>query len=305
MKMLTMLSDNFFSEKPMLYRKPAYFFLGVLLIFCLIFSAVIFHAQTQKLQVVFLDVGQGDAILISQGNRQILIDGGPSGPKLLEKLGEYVPFWDREIELVLLTHPDADHLSGLVEVLEKYTVFQVIESGAKSTSQVFGAYEKTLEEKRIPKQIARPGMKIKLSADAELEIFGPRAEIVEKVKNNLNETSVVAKLVFGEGSFLFVGDLSASEESRLLAEGLPIGAKVLKVSHHGSKTATGGEFIDRVDPEQAIISVGKSNRYGHPSKEVLEKLRAEGVLILRTDELGDIKYTCAAYQGGCLREMVR
>ena len=132
-------------------RKLVYFLLGIISTIGLIFFGASSGIENQNLRIVFLDVGQGDAILISQGEKQILIDGGISGQKLLEKLGEYVPFWDRKIEVVMVTHPDADHLSGLVDVLKNYTVDQAIESGAKSQSQVFGTFEKLIEEKKVEK----------------------------------------------------------------------------------------------------------------------------------------------------------
>jgi competence protein ComEC len=284
----------------MSYRKPIYFSLGILLIFYLIFFGVTSHAQNQKLQIAFLDVGQGDAILISQGEKQILIDGGPSGTKLLEKLGEYVPFWDRKIDVVIATHPDADHITGLVDVLKNYSVDQVIESGAKSESQVFGAMEKVIEEKRVEKQLARRGMKIKLSDDTSLEIFSPTGVIVEGLKkDDTNFASIVAKLTSGENSFLFTGDFPLELESQLINTDLALKARVLKVSHHGSKSATSALFLDKVNPEQSVISVGKGNRYGHPTPEVLDRLLSGKSEILRTDISGDVVYDCASAKDKC------
>ena len=283
-------------------RKLIYSLFGILLVLGLIFFAVSSHVQNQKLQIAFLDVGQGDAILISQGSRQILIDGGPSGQKLMEKLGAYVPFWDREIEVVIATHPDADHISGLVDVLKNYTVDQSIESGANSESQVFGAYEKLVDDKKIEKQIARRGMKIKISDEAELEVFSPTDAIVDGLKNDTNSASVVAKLTYGENSFLFTGDLPLDVESQLVDANLPISAKVLKVAHHGSKSATSAQFLDYVHPQDAVISVGKNNRYGHPTAEVLNRLKERNIKILRTDEQGDVVYDCENSNQNCVVE---
>ncbi|MFZ2188716.1 MAG: ComEC/Rec2 family competence protein [Candidatus Moraniibacteriota bacterium] len=283
----------------MLYRKPIYFSLGILLTFGLIFFGVTSNAQNQKLQVVFLDVGQGDAILISHGEKQILIDGGPSGQKLMEKIGAYVPFWDRKIDVVIATHPDADHISGLVDVLKNYSVDQIIESGAKSESQVFGALEKSIEEKKIEKQLARRGMKIKLSDEAELEVFSPTDAVMDSLKDDTNSASIVAKLTYGENSFLFTGDLPLELESQLINAELPLNSDVLKVSHHGSKSATSEHFLELVSPEGAVISVGKSNRYNHPTAEVLERLKNDNVKILRTDVSGDVAYDCLNTKNKC------
>jgi len=284
-------------------RKLIYSSLGILLTFGLIFFGVTSNAQSQKLQVVFLDVGQGDAILISEGEKQILIDGGMSGQKLLEKLGEYVPFWDRKIDVVIATHPDADHISGLVDVLKNYSVDEVIESGAESQSQVFGTMEKIISDKKVEKQIARRGMKIKLSDDANLEIFSPTDDIVNNLKkDDTNSASIVAKLTYGENSFLFTGDFPLELESQLVSANLPLSSDVLKVSHHGSKSATSVQFIDHVKPKDAVISVGKDNRYGHPTAEVLERLKNNKIEILRTDILGDVVYSCASAREQCTRE---
>ena len=284
-------------------RKPIYFILGGLMLVSLILFGVIFQTRNQKLFVAFLDVGQGDAILISQGSAQVLIDGGASGQKLMEKLGEQIPFWDREIEVVIATHPDADHIGGLVDVLRNYTVDHAIESGAKSDSQVFGAYEKIIEDKKTSKLLAVRGMKIKISDEIELEVLSPNGENMENLKDT-NSASVVTRLSFGENSFLLTGDLPLDLEAQMLKNNLFSSTKVLKVSHHGSKTATSVEFLNKVNPEQAVISVGKNNRYGHPTSEVLERLGAKNISIFRTDILGDVIYNCGKIKNKCVLEGV-
>lgn len=282
------------------HRKLNYFFLAILLAFGLIFFGVTSRAQTQKLQVAFLDVGQGDAILVSHGEKQILIDGGPSGQKLLEKIGEYVPFWDRKIDVVIATHPDADHITGLVDVIRNYSVDQMIESGAQSESQVFAALEKTAKDKKVEKQLARRGMRIKLSDEVELEVFSPTGGAIDGLKkDDTNSASIVVKLTSGENSFLFVGDLPLEAENQLIGARLSLDSDVLKVSHHGSKSATSEQFLELVSPEEAVISVGKSNRYGHPTEEVLERLKNDNVKILRTDLSGDVVYDCPSAKNKC------
>lgn len=282
-------------------RKLIYFILGGLALVSLILFGIIFQTRNQKLSVAFLDVGQGDAILISQGSKQILIDGGASGQKLMEKLGEQVPFWDREIEVVIATHPDADHIGGLVDVFKNYTVDHAIESGAKSDSQVFGAYEKIIEDKKTSKLLAVRGMKIKISDEIELEVLSPNGENMENLKDT-NSASVVTRLSFGENSFLFTGDLPLDVEAQMLQDNLFSSTKVLKVSHHGSKSATSAEFLNKVNPEQAVISVGKNNRYGHPTSEVLERLSTKNISIFRTDILGDVIYNCGKMKNKCVLE---
>jgi competence protein ComEC len=260
---------------------------------------MVWYGKKQELKVIFLDVGQGDAILIEQGSNQILIDGGPSGQVLLEKLGRYVPFWDREIELVIATHPDQDHIEGLLEAMKNYKVDSLIEGSEQSESQLYKNYEDLIAQKQIQKLAAEAGVKIKLG-QAELEILSPRAPVPMGVVNDTNAYSVVAKLVFGQNSFLFTGDFPDTEEKKLAQEAIDLSADILKVSHHGSKYATGIDFLDKVNPRDAIISVGKKNRFGHPTEEILNRLREKKVNIFRTDELGDIEYDCVNPEADCL-----
>ncbi len=257
----------------------------------LILAGIIFSARSHELKVVFLDVGQGDAILIMQGSNQILIDGGPSGQVLLEKLGKYIPFWDREIEMVIATHPDQDHIEGLVDVFKNYKVDAVMETQAQSESQVYKKLEEIIAEKNIAKIEGKMGAKIKLD-QAELDIISPQESALAEVVKDTNMYSIVAKLVFGKNSFLFTGDLPSTEELKLIQNNVDLSAKVLKVAHHGSKYSSSNEFLEKVHPDWAIISAGKNNRYGHPTPEVLDRLRTHKINTVRTDEKGDIIYKC-------------
>jgi len=281
----------------MRHRKSIYIGIFTLFVIGLILAGVIVHAQSQELKVIFLDVGQGDAILIEQGNNQILIDGGPSGQVLMEELGKYIPFWDREIEMVIATHPDQDHIEGLVDAMKNYKVDSLIETQAQSESQLYKNYEELIQTKNIQKIIGQTGVKIKL-ADAELDILHPQSAPAEVVKDT-NIYSIVAKLVFGQNSFLFTGDLPSEEEAKLIQNKTDLSAKVLKAGHHGSKYSTSNEFLDAVKLDTAIISVGKNNRYGHPALEALERMKNHKVNIFRTDELGDIEYDCLSSAANC------
>jgi len=279
-------------------RKLVYTLILTLVLISFILAGIIFSAQNQKLRVFFLDVGQGDATLIMQGSNQILIDGGPSGQILLEKLGKYIPFWDREIEMVIATHPDQDHIEGLVDVLKNYKVDALMETQAQSESQVYKKLEEIMVGKNIAKIEGRAGAKIKLD-QAELNILSPQDQLPVEVVKDTNMYSIVAKLVFGQNSFLFTGDLPSTEELKLIQDGTDLSAKVLKVGHHGSKYSTSNEFLEKVRPDWAIISVGKNNRYGHPSSDVLDRLRTHKINIVRTDEKGDITYKCQNLNAKC------
>lgn len=269
-----------------------------MLVIGLILAGMIWFERNQKLQVIFLDVGQGDAILIMQGSNQILIDGGPSGQILMEKLGRYVPFWDREIEMVIATHPDQDHIEGLLGAMKSYKVGSLMETTAQSESQLYEKFEGLISEKQIQKIISQPGMKIKFD-QAEIEILGPRGEVPIGETKDTNAYSIVTRLVFGQNSFLFTGDLPDGEENKLIQGKNDLQADVLKVSHHGSKYSTSGEFLEAVEPRDAIISVGKNNRYGHPAPEVVDRLQGRKINIFRTDESGDIKYVCMSPEFEC------
>jgi len=271
--------------------KVLYLTLLFLLILCLILAGIIFNSRKQGLTVNFLDVGQGDAILISEGSKQVLIDGGPNGQILLEKLGKYIPFWDRNIEVIIATHPDQDHIDGLIDVMEAYNIGEVIDNSEESDSQVYKKYKETIEEKNIPRLKGQDGMNIKISEDAKLEILSPGENLENKPKDT-NADSIIAKLTYGENSFLLTGDLPDEKEQELIGKHADLRADVLKVSHHGSKYATTLEFLEKVKPKDSVISVGKNNRYGHPAEETLDRLSSKEVRVLRTDELGDIEYFC-------------
>src|SRR3989339_1712300 len=227
-------------------KKITYSLIIVLFITALILAGIIFYSQSRKLKVVFLDVGQGDSILISRGSNQILIDGGVSGQKVLEKLGEYVPFWDRDIEILLATHPDADHITGLVAVMEKYEVGAVIDNGVASQSQVYAKFKETIENRKINEIEGRSGLRIKIGEDAEMEIVAPDGTQPKDNPKDTNASSIVSKLTYGENKFLFTGDISYDNEKVLVDSSRDIRADYLKVSHHGSKYATSQMFLDRV-----------------------------------------------------------
>jgi competence protein ComEC len=258
-----------------------------------ILSGVIFYSQNnQELRVIFLDVGQGDAILISQGSYQILVDGGRDGKLLLGKLGKFIPFWDRNIEVVLATHPDQDHIAGLIDVLKTYQVEKIIKTNAGSTSQTFKALKEAISAEKSEVIEAKQGTDIKFSDNAELKIIYPFSSVIDESGNQSNENSIVAKIKYGENSFFLTGDLPKTKEEEIISSGSDISAKVLKVAHHGSKYSTGSDFLEKVNPQDAVISVGKDNAYGHPNEETLNLLKDKNINILRTDERGDIIYNC-------------
>lgn len=279
-------------------RKFYYFILSVPLALAVIVLLQINNSKSRALRVIFLDIGQGDAILIMRGSNQVLIDGGPSGNKIMEKLGAYIPFWDRKIELVIATHPDQDHIAGLVDVLKNYQIGAVMENGQDNDTQVYKRLEEVIGENNIQKIIGKAGMTIREGEELKIDILNPDQESLEQEKDT-NANSIVAKLTFGKNSFLFTGDLPTKEEEKLIGQNIDLASVVLKAGHHGSKYSTGDNFLDKVSPREAVISAGKNNSYGHPHPEVLERLEKRKIKIWRTDEMGDVEYECEEADSEC------
>jgi len=263
--------------------------LNLLLALNILAWVVVFDlSKIQPLEVVFFDVGQGDSIFIETPKKQqILIDGGP-GSAILEKLGKEMPFYDNTLDLIILTHPEKDHLNGLLEVLKRYKVENILWTGIIRDTPEWKLWERKILEEKANIKIACPLQKI-IASKTVLEILYPFENLAGQEFEDSNETSIVSSLVFGENSFLFTGDIRKSEEKVLLEQRANLESDILKVSHHGSKTSNSKEFVEKVSPEIAVISLGKENSYGHPHQEVLDILEDYGIKILRTDEMGDIK----------------
>lgn len=264
----------------------------ILLVVACIFNAISYFSARKDLTINFLDVGQGDAILISQGDKQILIDGGPSGSRIMEKLGKYIPFWDRKIEVVIETHPDQDHIQGLLDVMRNYQIGEVVESKGESDTELYKKFKEIIDSKKIESFTAEAGTEIKITDEAVLKIILAETGTAK----DTNSASVVTELNFGDNSFLFTGDLPSEAENKFS----DIKTEVLKVAHHGSKYSTSVEFLNNVSPRDAVISVAKNNKYGHPTEEVLNRLKEKNINILRTDEMGDIRYSCPKPEEKCI-----
>ncbi len=205
-------------------------------------------------------------------------------------MGREMPFYDREIDLIILSHPHADHLSGLIEVLKRYKVKKVLYTKVTHSSAVYKIFEDLVKEKNIETIIAAAGQKIILDDATVIKLLYPPQSLQGQLFDDLNESSIVARLVFGRSSFLFTGDAPKEEEREILASGQTVAADVLKVGHHGSKNATSQEFLAAVGPEFAVISAGRDNRYGHPHAATLQALESAGAKVFRTDTDGDVKF---------------
>jgi competence protein ComEC len=267
-----------------------YFLLALSAANFFIWYAALAEDRGGKLTVAFLDIGQGDAVFIEAPNgAQVLIDGGPPSGKVLSELGHMMPFYDRDIDAVIATHPDQDHIGGLPEVLARYSVGTLFEPGIPSDNGDYVAMEQAGEKADVRKILARAGMKIHLDKNTTLEIFYPDRDLPAKIETN--RASIVARLTYGNKSFLFTGDLPQEEEEYLVTKDGPLlRSNVLKFGHHGSRTSTSEIFLTDVAPEYGIVSAGKDNRYGHPRQEVLNLAEKYHVSVFRTDTQGRIVF---------------
>lgn len=254
----------------------------------LIWLAIFEQAPSNVLEIDFFDVGEGDSIFIETSqHHQVLIDGGPS-LVVLEKLSQVMPFYDQSIDLVILTHPDDDHITGLVEVLKDYKIGRVIVNGLDVNSVAYNKWQELIKEKNIPVTIAQTGQQITLDQGVFLKILWPNQAEPQLFSEKTNNGSVVSQLVYGDKEILLTGDIERVIEGRLInLFGGQLTSDILKIAHHGGKSSNSQIFINQVNPRAAIISVGAKNRYGHPDESTLDELK--NLLFYRTDQSGDIE----------------
>lgn len=276
----------------MFLRKKILIFLSTIVSLCLIIGSIYFYQSksTNNLEVIFFDVGQGDSIFIETPKKfQILIDGGPDNT-VIYKLGKYLPFYDRTIDLIILSHPHNDHLVGLVEVLKRYQVKKVLITSVEDHAPAYLAFWEEVKRQDIKVQIAVRGQLLDLEKDLSIEILSPFKFSESQVLEKLNNSSTVLKLKFNEINFLFTGDAEVDVEEELLSLNINLEADVFKAGHHGSDTSNTKKFLEAVNPNFFVISVRQNNKFGLPSLRVLNRVKRMGVEILRTDLLGDIRF---------------
>ncbi|TXH02466.1 MAG: MBL fold metallo-hydrolase [Candidatus Moraniibacteriota bacterium] len=282
--------------------------IGLLVGLC---ALVILQSPSQNFRLIACDVGQGDGIVIMKGDVQIIVDGGPSGERMLSCLEKHIPFWDRRIELIVLTNTDYDHMNGLSAVVERYKVMQFVTSDGVHKSVALDKMIAKLSEYDISVVGVEQGDIIKVEGESAivLNVLWPPEVNEEYVavftdqinkdkreqilgasakRGDLNERSVVLEILEDGKRYLLMGDAGFQAEEQLIKSGRLSDVDYLKVGHHGSKYATSQEFLKIVRPEIALISVGTNNRYGHPTSEALQRLSLSGARIQRTDLEGDL-----------------
>lgn len=289
-------------------------FLGGMIIGIVLLVATVFSLPDGRLHIIFCDVGQGDSTYIrTPNNMDMLIDGGPND-KVLTCLGKHMPFYDREIDMVVLTHPQQDHMKGLLSVIERYSIKYFVIGIEGNSSQEYRKLVEMIERKKIPIRnlFTRDSFNL---GEVKFEVLWPEREWAESNVSNeqcnnitikqcitsdtgkvlglstdtdLNLFSYYLLLNYKDFSALFTGDGDSKIQPQVMAENDLQQVKLIKVPHHGSKTGMLGEFLDVLKPEEAVVSVGK-NSYGHPAKEALNLLERRGIKVRRTDWEGDVE----------------
>jgi len=261
--------------------------LGSLFIVTIFVWAFVFidAKQDDILEVDFFDVGQGDSIFIETiDGKQILIDGGPSSI-ILEKLGKEMSFYDRYIDLIILTHPEYDHINGLIEVIKRYDIGAIITTGVVRDTNTYKEWIKVIKEKNIPIYIAQVGGEIVFDNNTKLYILYPFENLSGQEVSNTNNSSIVGKLIYNDFKILLTGDIEKGIEKKLVNSSIDLRSDVLKVAHHGSKTSSTKDFLKAVASVVNIIQAGKDNKYGHPHDEVLLRMAR----VFNTGWTGDIE----------------
>jgi competence protein ComEC len=250
---------------------------------------IFYNLPDGNLHIFFLDVGQGDSIFIqTPTNQKILIDGGPD-ERVLSYLGRVLPFYDRTLDLVVLTHPHADHVAGLIEVVRRYQVNMVLANKTEYLTPEMKAFWEAVQKKRIKIRQLTMGEQIKLES-IKLDCFWPPGGRVETSSSNPNLDSIVLLLNYGDFSALFTGDAEEVVQQQLiLLNKMAPKTTILKVPHQGAEDCCDEEFIKLLKPQLAVVSVGCQNRFGHPSLETINKLESLNIKVLRTDQEGTIE----------------
>jgi len=259
----------------------------------LVWSKVAKSPTASNVSVYFLDVGQGDAALIQKGNYQILIDGGPDD-KVLTGLGKVMPLTDRKIEVMILSHPHADHLVGLNQILDRYEIGQIYMTGVLYTSNQYLEFLSKIKEKNITANTSLVGDEFKPFDGSTFTFLWPGDQYREKEIDNLNNSSIVSKFCYLQKCVLLTGDIETDAQSEMFAyysKNIEIfKSDILKIPHHGSINGINESLLNIVAPKEAIIEVGADNKFGHPHKQTIDLLEKSNIRIHRTDRDGTIKF---------------
>lgn len=276
------------SERVRLFVLLGFFVSGVLIWLPSVPVIEWFEPDCNCLQVSFLDVGQGDSVLIeTPDGYQLLVDGGPD-MSVLRELGHELSFFDKSIDMVLATHPDADHISGLTDVLARYDVATVIETTNGKETPVTKALAVAVANEHA--QVINPeaGQVIMLGASTTIRFLAPTGD---ETQWESNMASIIIRVEYGSTSVMLTGDAPIEiEKYVVVAYSGFLKSNILKLGHHGSKTSSSDEFLDAVHPEYAVVSVGLKNKYGHPHQSVMQAVAARNIKVDETGKEGTITF---------------
>ena len=280
-------------------------------LFLFIFALVSPAVAAENLTAHFIDVGQGDSILLQFKNKSLLIDGGP--PEMGPRLEEYLRAQNvSRLDLLILTHPHDDHIGGLIAVLEDLPVNEAIDNGENDSSLIYKRFRALIDKKNISYASAFAGQEIDLDPALKIEVIWPpqggisngaklnrnkaiknpwESILVRALSGDMNQNSLVLRITYDRISLLLMGDADTVVEGILISSGGNLSSQILKVGHHGGTSASGPEFLEKVRPLVSIISVGEENYYGYPTERTLSNLKAAGSSVYRTDTCGDVIIT--------------
>jgi len=262
------------------------FYLLIIFVILFLIWFLFYQSQPHLFKIYFFDVGQGDATLIRTANQiNILIDGGPDNA-VIYKLGEALPFYDRQIDLMILTHPQMDHLTGLIEVIKRFEVKTIMAPDVESDSAIYQTFLEIIKQKKIKTVFVQNPLLIPIDQKTKLVFLWPQKNLLTKKSKNLNDYSIVTQLIYKNTSVLVMGDFE--KEEILASQNLDLTSEILRAGHHGAKDANSDKFIKTVSPIYAVISAGQNNPYGHPHAQTLQNLNRLNINIFRTDLSGDI-----------------
>ena len=255
--------------------------LNLLVLILFLVLIAITQLPDDNLHIIACDVGQGDAILVTYKNIQILTDGGPDS-KVLDCLSRHVPFWDRDIELAILTHPDADHATGLISVIKRYNVDSILMNSKDPGTDVYRLLESEVGSLGVRVVNPKEGMSLRVDL-----IYLDILSRFDENNTDTNYNSIVYKLEFGHFSGLFTGDIPIEVSDELAGRMEKV--NYIKIPHHGSANGMTNNLLKAVMPKIAVISVGAKNMWGFPAQSVLQILEDNNIQVLRTDQMGDVE----------------
>lgn len=246
------------------------------------------ESAEQNLVVRFLDVGQGDSIhVVTPDGFEVLVDGGATA-SVLRKLSQGRSFFDRKIDMVVATHPDSDHIAGLVDVMKRYEVEYIFRTNNINVTPASVAFDDYAEKEKAEVILVQAGQIVRVGASTTIEFFSPAGDTANWPSNN---SSIILCVTYGDIDFLLTGDAPKTvEENIVRLYGERLESEILKLGHHGSDTSSSQIFLDVVKPEVAVVSAGKENRYGHPHTKVLERVLRSGIDVVSTAESGTITF---------------